>query len=800
MDGNDSGTYYISFVVRPASAGAQSKILFKHNLNTIQAYNYWGGGSLYSATQEASLDTTYMIAIDRPVRPDFATAVSYTYTALVKFLEDEGYSVDYCNNIDVDSAGQTQDEEIGANLLNKYKMLTWYDHDEYWSKKERDNIESDFMGTTVQGNIASFSPNTCYWRVNWVAGSGHSRLTCLKEKDNYVDLFSNTTFGPSQKFLGVDYVDIASEYPADSAYHWNHWIFRGTTVSANNRVFGYGFDHGAGRQGIVQGEIDNTALFKTSVTKLIVDTIAQRLVWCDSSSHQTLHQMVYCEDDSSNSRVFSQGASAWGNGLDSTADHDSDVVNMKQITRNIFDHFSGKKYIGNVYTDTINFLVWSSNIRLDGYVNILATKKLQIKGSTTTTTVTADSALFVNGELEINGVVTIAGGGSLNINPGGVLRLKSGSTLKVNPATFIMDAGSTIVYESGATLVLNQGVIFDGASLTVASGGTLQVVAGGSLSFGSGSNLVALGTVTATGSSQNRITFTSTGSQAPGCWGLIDLEGSGASGSTLNHVKVEYGTEIKTNDVPSFVINNSTIDNMVNGVNAIGSNGWVMNSTITNLRDHGIIANNSTIACYFNTITKSNHAGAGILYTNDGGDYIFQNNISGFNWGVGSIYGSFPYFGHPSNTELNNLIQNCLEGIRAYQYSGIYMGADDPEYTTCSYSSFQNTNTLYVKVYDYSDVFATYNYWGQYPPDSSKFSIYNGGTMDYSSPLVSDPWFPNKALPIDPGKFSISPRLSTQKGHPFEIAMKLRAQNKFGEALVSLKESIARMNMFLLRY
>lgn len=178
--------YYVAFVVRPAIAGNPSNILFKFSLNTIQAYNFWGGGSLYSATQEASLAQTDTIAIDRPVQFDFERAMGYTYTSFVEFLENQGYKIDYCNNIDVDSAN--------INPVNNYKMLVFYGHDEYWSPIERSNIETGFKGSTVQGNIANFSPNTCYWQVNWIFGSGHSKLVCQKGSD--VDLFKNTGSGP----------------------------------------------------------------------------------------------------------------------------------------------------------------------------------------------------------------------------------------------------------------------------------------------------------------------------------------------------------------------------------------------------------------------------------------------------------------------------------------------------------------------------------------------------------------------------------------------------------------------------
>jgi hypothetical protein len=325
------------------------------------------------------------------------------------------------------------------------------------------------------------------------------------------------------------------------------------------------------------------------------------------------------------------------------------------------------------------------------------------------------------------------------------------------------------------------------ANSSINSGTTLTISSGSSIRFSAGSSLTSNGNIQATSAAFLPVVGTSYGS-----WGSIVLNGSGASGSTLNYVNAQYGTEINVVNVPSFTINNSIIINMINGVNAYNSNGWVMNSTIATPRDHGIIANNSTIACYHNIISKSDHTGAGILFSSGGGDYIWHNQISGFNWGVGSIYGSYPEFGHPSNSGINNYIQNCLEGIRAYQYSSLYMGDDDPEMTMYGYSSFLNTNTLHAKVFDYSDVYATYNYWGQYPVNSSKFSIYNGGTMDYSYALTEDPWMPSLAS-INPSKEKI-PAINqfAQTEHPFRSAMRLKMQRKDVEAFTLLKDNVAK--------
>ncbi|MDP1677345.1 MAG: S8 family serine peptidase [Bacteroidota bacterium] len=268
--------------------------------------------------------------------------------------------------------------------------------------------------------------------------------------------------------------------------------------------------------------------------------------------------------------------------------------------------------------------------------------------------------------------------------------------------------------------------------VTVNSGATLTITPGSVISFASGKSLIVQGVLNANGTSSQPITFTSQSGTTPGSWEGITFYESGASGSTLNHVKVQYGNDIYAINVPSFTVNNSTIENMVNGVNAYGSNGWVMNSTITNPRDHGIVSNISTLSCYHNTITKTDFSGAGILYTAGASDYIWDNDISGFNWGIGAIWGSSAYCGHPSNTGNNNSITNCLIGANVYQSGyamfGEYIEYDDIYNPYYAGNTIDNNISYDAQVYTNSTVFAQGTNWGGGSPT---YSVYDNSIFYY---------------------------------------------------------------------
>jgi hypothetical protein len=93
---------YIIFVVRD---DARRPMLFQTSVTTYQAYNEWGGKSLYVDTATNSFDLrSRAVSFDRPYgNPDGYGAghfLGWEY-ALLRWLEREGYDLSYATNIDV---------------------------------------------------------------------------------------------------------------------------------------------------------------------------------------------------------------------------------------------------------------------------------------------------------------------------------------------------------------------------------------------------------------------------------------------------------------------------------------------------------------------------------------------------------------------------------------------------------------------------------------------------------------------------------------------------------------------------
>ena len=109
-------------------------------------------------------------------------------------------------------------------------------------------------------------------------------------------------------------------------------------------------------------------------------------------------------------------------------------------------------------------------------------------------------------------------------------------------------------------------LISNNVTVTVNSSAELNIDPGVTVLMGSGSNIVANGTITADGTSLNKITFTSTTGASPGSWGYIQFDGSNASSSVLDYIIMRYGGEIRCFNGANITLQNSTISGNQNGV------------------------------------------------------------------------------------------------------------------------------------------------------------------------------------------------------------------------------------------
>ena len=239
------------FVVRSAQPGRDTKILIQLTTNTYNAYNDWGGFSLYSFNGYANFQGN-RVSFHRPgVWP----SASFTTWELpfVAWAERNGYTLDYAVNGDL---------EFRPELLAPYRLVLSLGQDAYWSGPMRDCLE-DFIANG--GNVAFFGGNSVAWQVRseegghalvgwrqnyrqdpvWATGN-HATLTTawshhLLQRPENTLTGGGTLWGGMRKFAG-QFMDEPAEF---TVHQPEHWVFAGTglrpgaTFGGKDTIVGY---------------------------------------------------------------------------------------------------------------------------------------------------------------------------------------------------------------------------------------------------------------------------------------------------------------------------------------------------------------------------------------------------------------------------------------------------------------------------------------------------------------------------------------------------------------------------------
>src|SRR5581483_20522 len=187
------------FVVREDAR--PSALLYQSSVTTYQAYNNWGGQSLYAFNSAAAMPAT-KVSFNRPYAAsphpraasgagagDFLTsnAIRTVDTAppagweynFVRWLEREGYDVTYSTNLDTHE---------NPRLLMRHEAWLSVGHDEYWSAKMRQHVEEALEAGV---SLGFFSANTCYWQIRLepspTTGQSNRVMVAYKERASQED-------------------------------------------------------------------------------------------------------------------------------------------------------------------------------------------------------------------------------------------------------------------------------------------------------------------------------------------------------------------------------------------------------------------------------------------------------------------------------------------------------------------------------------------------------------------------------------------------------------------------------------
>lgn len=150
---------WVPFIVREPAA-RDARILVQASVNTWQAYNRWGGRSLYwnhtgVGDNHVSFDRPYDMSgapADGGPGANLPTAWEFP---LARFLERYGYDVAYTTDVDTDADP--------AELL-RHRLVVVSGHDEYWTKAQRDGFE---RARDSGVDLAFVGANIGYWQIRY---------------------------------------------------------------------------------------------------------------------------------------------------------------------------------------------------------------------------------------------------------------------------------------------------------------------------------------------------------------------------------------------------------------------------------------------------------------------------------------------------------------------------------------------------------------------------------------------------------------------------------------------------------
>jgi hypothetical protein len=175
---------YIILVVRDDKT--PTAILANLAVNTYQAYNIWGGYSLYGTEEDVGGNhfiggqRGYEVSFDRPYDRSAGAGDFLGWDIqTIRWLEHQGLDVAY-----------TTDEQVSADpaLVLRHRIFMALGHDEYWTLAMRNGIEA---ARNAGVSLAFMGADDSYWQNRYLpdsAGQADRTVVCYK-----VSGYSNST-------------------------------------------------------------------------------------------------------------------------------------------------------------------------------------------------------------------------------------------------------------------------------------------------------------------------------------------------------------------------------------------------------------------------------------------------------------------------------------------------------------------------------------------------------------------------------------------------------------------------------
>jgi hypothetical protein len=315
---DSKGKFNVTFLIKNRQPEPKD-IAVLSSTNTWEAYNDWGGKSLYSF-QKISHITIYqhIVSFQRP-NPGADPTGNTKHLAsgekyILGWLESKGYHYDMLADSDLSS---------NAKVLDPFKILIISTHSEYWTLEMYNNVKS-FLNRG--GTVLYLSGNG----MSWHAALKNDQIEVMKN-GGFLTLekgrggrFSDIGLSESS-ILGVKYRSTGFAYPAPyRVINPNHWIFANTGLKKGDLIGEKGLNTVNNSLGGASGwETDQMDRFSPKNTVLLAVGINKGQKGADMTYYDTLK----------GGGVFAAGSITFGGSL-------AIDPKLSQMVQNVIDRFN----------------------------------------------------------------------------------------------------------------------------------------------------------------------------------------------------------------------------------------------------------------------------------------------------------------------------------------------------------------------------------------------------------------------------------------------------------------------------
>ena len=285
---------------------------------TYEAYNEWGGYSLYSAYNirgTSNLTKAVKVSFDRPYTQYYGSGYVLNFEAdAIHWLERQSYDLSYMSSVDL--------HEDPIQLLQHSAYLS-LGHDEYWTKEMRDGVE---YARNRGVGLAFLGANDAYWQIRFEPdreGTPNRTIICYKVQTIHKDLASDPLYGkdnsrvtsrwrdpvlarPENALIGIMYSDLTHK---QFGFPWQVNLLQNSPL-LNGTGLQKGQLYGCGLVGYEWDRVFNNGDTPAGLHVISISHVVDN--WNNPDISDTTYYIA-----PSGSMVFATGSIYWTTSLDS---------------------------------------------------------------------------------------------------------------------------------------------------------------------------------------------------------------------------------------------------------------------------------------------------------------------------------------------------------------------------------------------------------------------------------------------------------------------------------------------------